>query len=238
MKEYKAYIFDMDGTVLNTIPDLRDAVNYSMEKRGHKHDFDDRVTGLLFGSAVKVAITRALALEAGYAEEELEQVGTKRDLITPRMDMEEVEKILEIYRPYYQIHCDDLTAPYEGTTELLREIKRRGLKSAVVSNKPDEAVQKLNRDHFEGLFDYAIGESPAFARKPEPDMVLKSLEVLGVTAKESIYIGDTEIDLNTARSCGMECIAVTWGFRTRKFLTEHGAVRIADRPEEILAGPA
>ena len=95
-------------------------------------------------------------------------------------------------------------------------------------------MQILNRQHFGGLFDFAIGESPAYARKPEPDMVLRSLEVLGVTAEESVYIGDTEIDLETAKRCGMDCISVTWGFRTRAFLEAHGAACIVDKPAQIL----
>ena len=234
MKKYKAYIFDMDGTVLNTAPDLRGSINYAMEKTGHRHDYDERIVGLFFGSAAKVAVTRALAFEAGCAEEDLEQIGTDHDSITPRIDMEEVERILEIYKPHYQQHCNDLTGPYPGIDELVKALHERGLTSAVVSNKPDEAVQILNRQHFGGLFDFAIGESPAYARKHEPDMVLRSLEVLGVTAEESVYIGDTEIDLETAKRCGMDCISVTWGFRTRAFLEAHGAACIVDRPAQIL----
>ena len=236
MEQYKAYVFDMDGTVLNTLTDLCTALNYAMGKAGHKHDYEERLVGLFFGSAVRVATTRALAVEMGCAEEDLEQVGTDHDSITPMIDGEEVDRILKIYKPFYQIHCDDETRPYEGIPELVRALGERGCRTAVVSNKPDDAVQKLNRDHFEGVFDYAIGESAAYARKPEPDMVLKALEVLGVSPEEAVYIGDTEIDLETARRCGMDCICVTWGFRTREFLAAHGAARIVDHPLEILPG--
>lgn len=233
MKQYDAYIFDMDGTVLNTMDDLKDAVNHSMEKTGHRHDYDGRTTGLLFGSAVKVALTRALLLEEGVDERDLVQVGTPADTLSERIDEAEVDKILEIYKPYYQIHCNDKTRPYDGIMELVRALKRDGRKSAVVSNKPDPAVQKLNEDHFGGIFDYAIGESPAYARKPAPDMVWKALEVLGVKAENAVYIGDTEVDLETAARCGMDCIAVTWGFRPRYFLEERGAECIVERPDEI-----
>ena len=234
MKQYQAYIFDMDGTALNTLTDLRVSINYALEKTGHRHDFDDRTAGLLFGSGVRVAVMRALALESGSREEDLEQVGTENDRIGPQLDEAEIDRIITVYMPHYQAHCNDRTGPYPGIDALLSRIGERGLKTAVVSNKPDPAVQKLNDVHFGGVFDFTIGESPAYARKPAPDMVLRAMEVLGVPVSEAVYIGDTEIDLETARRCGMDCIAVTWGFRTREFLKRHGAKRIVDRAEEIL----
>ena len=233
MKQYKAYIFDMDGTVLNTLDDLRNSVNYAMEQTGHRHDFDSRVTGLLFGSAVKVGLTRALALEAGYTEKEIRVIGTPQDTLSEHIDEKEVERILAVYRPHYRVHCNDLTRPYDGIMAMLGTLQEKGCKTAVVSNKPDEAVQKLNREHFGGIFDFAIGESPRYARKPAPDMVLEALEVLGVTPEESVYIGDTEIDLQTAANCGMDCIAVSWGFRTPEYLQSLGAEIIVDDPAEI-----
>lgn len=236
MKQYKAYIFDMDGTVLNTLDDLRDSVNYAMEQTGHRHDFDTRVTGLLFGSAARVGLMRALALEMGHTEEEIGEIGTPQDKVSALLNMEEVEKILAVYMPFYRIHCNDQTKPYDGIPELIRFLKERGCRTAVVSNKPDEAVQKLNRDHFGGEFDFAIGESPRYARKPAPDMVRRAMEVLGVTARESVYIGDTEIDLQTAAGCGMDCIAVSWGFRTVEYLRSLGARTIIENPSEIMEG--
>lgn len=232
---YRAAIFDMDGTVLNTLGDLTDALNYAMEETGHRHDFTEQNVRYFFGSGVQVAITRALAIEAGVADyEDLEQVGQSGDSISPRIDPQEIERVQEIYRPYYDAHCAIRTGEYEGIGAAIRALRSAGVKTAVVSNKPDPAVQQLAVDYFDGLFDLSIGEQTGIKRKPAPDMVDKALRDLGVKREEAVYIGDSEIDMQTAANSGLDCISVDWGFRTRDFLKRHHARVIISRAEEII----
>ena len=234
MKHYKAWLFDMDGTVLNTLDDLSAAMKYALQASGHSTDFGNEATGAFFGSGVTVAITRALAYEKGRTLEELVQVGTAEDAISPTIDQNEVSRIEIIYRPYYDSHCLDQTAPYPGIPEAIRTLRGQGILTAVVSNKPDKAVQALVEEQFEGLFDFSIGEQPGIARKPAPDMIERCLEALGVSAEETVYIGDSEIDLETAANAGLDAIAVSWGFRSRAFLEKLGADPIVDSAAELL----
>ncbi len=234
MKRYKAYVFDMDGTVLNTLTDLTHSLNHALEVCGHRHDYTPEITGTFFGSGITVAATRALAFEAGWPQETLVQVGSAEDPISPTVDASAAARVEEVFRPYYAIHCTDSTGPYPGIPEMIRALRAQGRLTAVVSNKPDNAVQELVRDQFDGLFDYSIGEQKGIARKPAPDMVLRCLDVLGVTPSESVYIGDSEIDLQTAANTGLDCIAVDWGFRSRAFLEACGADPIISHASELL----
>ena len=232
---YTTAVFDMDGTVLNTLGDLTDSMNYALEAAGHAHSYTEDDVRQFFGSGVTVAIVRALAREAGTALSDLEQVGTANDTITDTIDAAEVRKIQEIYTPYYAAHCDIKTGPYAGILEVLEKLRVAGVKTAVVSNKPDIAVQKLVNDLFTGMFDLSVGEMDGVRRKPAPDMTEKALRDLGTTDKrDAVYIGDSEIDMQTAENSGLDCISVDWGFRGRKFLEEHRAKTIVSRPEEIL----
>lgn len=232
--KYKAAVFDMDGTVLNTLGDLTDAVNYAMEQTGHRHDYTEDDTRQFFGSGVTVAITRALAREAGTPMKDLLQVGTDHDTITPAVDSSEVARISAVYTPWYAAHCDIKTGPYRGIPELLSTLRNAGVKTAVVSNKPDIAVQELVKELFPGMFDLSVGEMEGVRRKPAPDMTDKALRDLGITdRKEAVYIGDSEIDMQTAASSGLDCISVDWGFRGRRFLEEQHAQTIVSEPSQI-----
>ena len=235
MTDYKAWLFDMDGTVLNTLDDLCAALKYALNACGHHIDFANEATGAFFGSGVTVALTRALAYEQGVSLEELVKVGTAEDPISPMIDQDEVARIETVYRPYYNAHCLDQTAPYPGIPEAITALRQKGILTAVVSNKPDKAVQALVRDQFDGLFDFSIGEQQGIARKPAPDMINRCLEVLGVSAKEAVYIGDSEIDIETAKNAGLDCIVVSWGFRSRAFLEKLGAEPIVDTAQEMIA---
>lgn len=155
---YTTAVFDMDGTVLNTLGDLTDSMNYALEAAGHAHSYTEDDVRQFFGSGVTVAIVRALAREAGTELSDLEQVGTANDTITDTIDAAEVRKIQEIYTPYYAAHCDIKTGPYVGILEVLEKLRAAGVKTAVVSNKPDIAVQKLVNDLFTGMFDLSVGE--------------------------------------------------------------------------------
>lgn len=235
-KTYKAAIFDMDGTVLNTLEDLTSALNYVLAETGHAHAYGTAQVRQFFGSGVQVALTRVLAIEKGIASyDQLEYVGQDGDAITPRVDAQEVRRIQDIFRPYYAAHCAIQTGEYAGISPLLRQLRAAGIQTAVVSNKPDPAVQKLTADYFQGLFDLALGEQPQIRRKPAPDMVLKALKDLGLTPEQAVYIGDSEIDIQTAENARLDCLSVTWGFRSKTFLQNHGARFLVDTPEEIAA---
>ena len=228
---YKAVIFDMDGTILDTIEDLRDALNFALEEFGHRHDYSAEETCAFFGSGALSAIMRALAAEAGLSETQLLRI----DSVTSPTDRETAENILEFYKPYYAAHCDIKTGPFPGIPELLSKLKDAGILTAVVSNKPDPAVQELCLEYFPGGFSHAAGEQIGIRRKPEPDMVLATLKELGVSAEDAVYIGDSEVDMETAENSGLDLIMVDWGFRSRRFLEDLGAETIVSSCEQLEA---
>ena len=141
--------------------------------------------------------------------------------------------MLAAYAPYYDAHCDILTGPYDGIVPLMQKLRERGVKLAVISNKQDTAVKPLAEKYFPGLLEIAVGESAEVRRKPNPDAVLAALRHIGVEREDAIYVGDTEVDLQTARNAGMECASVDWGFRTREQLVEIGAEHIFDTVQEL-----
>ena len=228
MKQIAA-IFDMDGTVLDTLEDLKCALNYAFEEAGHSHDFKREEVALFFGSAVHVAIQRGLAREAGMQMEELLQIGTKGHETVDGIDEAEVNRIQAIYKPYYEKHCNDNTAPYPGIVEMIRNLRKQGIRCAVVSNKPDPAVKILCAQYFPGIL--ACGEHPGCPRKPAPNMVWHAMTALGVD--RCVYVGDSEVDVETAKNAGVPCLSVTWGFRDRKELEEAGGKHFCDCPESL-----
>ena len=208
---YKAVIFDMDGTILDTSEDLAAALNYALAQFGHRGDFPVEDVCLFFGSGAHTAVQRALAREAGMGREE----------------------ILEIGSAVYKEHNAIRTCAYPGIKELLIKLREAGVLTAVVSNKPDNSVTQLAEDYFGGLFDLAIGETEGIARKPAPDMNYLILDKLGVSAEDAVYVGDTEIDIATARNTGMDLIMVSWGFRPVSYQKSLGATTIVDSADEI-----
>ena len=230
----KAVFFDMDGTILDTAEDLARAVNYAMGAAGHRHDYTKADACLLFGSGVQVAIRRALAIERGVDREALGVIGTPEEgEISPELAAE-TERIRVLYAPYYNAHCEEHTGPFAGIPEAIAALRSRGIRTAVVSNKPDSAAQILSKKYFAGAFDLSIGERPTVRRKPAPDALLACMRALNAAPEESVYIGDTEIDLQTAANAGIPCIAVTWGFRPEAELRAGGALHIAHTAEEML----
>ena len=143
------------------------------------------------------------------------------------------EPVLAFYKPWYDAHCNLKTRPYPGILPLMERLRAAGVRQALISNKPDPAVQELARSYFPGLLETAVGESESVRRKPNPDAVLAAVRQMGLRAADCVYVGDTEVDLATARNAGMACIAVTWGFRSREQLIAAGAERIADTAEEL-----
>ncbi|HAG69930.1 MAG TPA: HAD family hydrolase [Lachnospiraceae bacterium] len=210
--KYKLAIFDMDGTILDTLKDMTDAVNHTMKEFGYPGHSLDEVRQMV-GNGIRRLIERAVP------------EGT---------DREETERVYASYVPYYEAHCAVATRPYEGIVSAIRELKSMGMLTAVVSNKKDPAVRTLVSRYFDGCFDAAVGEREGIRTKPAPDSVNELLKSLSIKREESVYIGDSDVDVETAANSGMDMIAVTWGFRDRDFLREHGAVCFADKPSELV----
>lgn len=210
---YQAVLFDMDGTVLDTLGDLTNAVNHILREYGMP-ERSPREAASFLGNGAAHLIKMAVA------------PGTPDELR---------EEMLAAYVPWYDSHCAILTAPYPGIVPLMGALKTAGVKQAVISNKQDSAVRRLAEEHFPGLLETAIGESETVRRKPNPDAVLAALSEMGVEKRDAVYVGDTEVDLQTARNAGLDCAAVGWGFRTEEELREAGAARVFHSAEELLA---
>lgn len=146
----------------------------------------------------------------------------------------EFENIFDDFKAFYGEHCNDKTRPYDGIMELLGELKRQGYELAIVSNKLDSAVKELNKRYFEGIIDVAIGEKEGVLRKPAPDTVVTALKELNCSKETAIYVGDSDVDIQTAKNVGIPCISVLWGFRDREFLEEHDAQVFAKIPDDII----
>jgi phosphoglycolate phosphatase len=231
----KAVIFDMDGTILDTLSDLTAATNYALGKYGERHDFPPFLVGLCYGSGITADMEKCLALARGCIPEDLEFIGNRIPLSAYGFTSEDVKKLEEIFSPYYASHNHIRTAPYKGIPEVLSALRNQGIKTAVASNKNDSDVQTLASSLFPSGFDAVIGNSPSIRRKPSPDMVLAILEKLSISKEEALYVGDTETDFETAQNAGVKCLAVDWGFRTVEFLKGHGAEIIIHEPLEILS---
>lgn len=213
--KYKAILYDMDGTVLDTLADLTAAVNHSLSVFGLATVPASQVRRSLGNGAKR--------LIAGCIPE-----GTDEALSS---------KLLEYYKKYYDAHCCIETAPYEGIVPLMEKLRDAGVKQAILSNKPHSAVQPLAEKFFSGLLDFALGESETVRRKPDPSGLLKAAERLGFKVEDCLYVGDSEVDVQTAKNAGMDCAAVSWGFRDRNELVDAGADNIADsvwQLEEII----
>ena len=205
MKRINTIIFDLDGTLLDTLEDLKTAVNYALSACNMPVRTLEEIRQFV-GNGVKKLMVRAVP--------EGEQ--------NPAF-----ERAFELFKEYYGEHCNDATKAYDGIPELLEVLKNAGYVLAIVSNKIDSAVQDLNSRYFPQV-DVAIGDRENLKRKPEPDSVFLALKELGRTKEEAVYIGDSEVDLQTAQNAGLACISVLWGFRDREFLEENGAQFIAE----------
>lgn len=212
MKEYDTYIFDLDGTLLCTLEDLAASTNYALRKNGiPEHSIDE--IRMFVGNGVKKLMQRAIP--NGENNPKFEQT-------------------YALFRQHYLEHNLDTTHPYEGIPELLAELKRRGKHLAIVSNKFYTATQELARHFFPDTIEVAIGERETIKKKPAPDTVIEALKQLGVTAERAVYIGDSDVDIMTAKNCNLPCISVLWGFRDKNFLIEHGGTTFVHHPKEIL----
>ena len=208
---YRAAIFDMDGTILNTLDDLAASTNAALAAYGMPGRTTDEVRQFV-GNGIANLIRRAVP------------EGTDEAL---------QRQVYDTFCAHYAAHSADRTSPYPGIPQLLDELRQRGVALAVVSNKGDFAVQTLVRQYFPGLFDYAVGEREGIRRKPAPDTVLAALEALGVSADEAVYVGDSEVDVETAANAKTACVCVSWGYRSAAALKAAGAKTIVDTTEEL-----
>lgn len=210
---YKTYIFDLDGTLLNTLGDLAASTNYALRQYGMaEHSIDD--IRRFVGNGVGKLIERA---------------------VPDGLDNPQFEDVLATFRKHYMEHSLDTTCPYPGVEDVLRELRGRGCRVAVVSNKFYNATRELCRHFFADSVEVAIGEREDIRRKPAPDTVFEAFRQLGVTAADAVYVGDSDVDVATARNAGIPCISVLWGFRDRDFLIAHGATDFVASPDEIMS---
>lgn len=209
---YKTVIFDLDGTLLNTLDDLVDSINYVLKQMS----FPTRSTAEIrsfVGNGVGALVKAVLP----------EDISEEQTL-----------KFTETFKMRYKEHLQDKTRPYDGILELLEELKAQGARMAVVSNKYDSAVKMLCKEYFDEWIAEAVGESKTVRRKPSPDGVLSAMKALGGQQDTTIYVGDSEVDVQTAQNAGIRCVAVTWGFRDKEVLVQAKADFIIDRPQELL----
>lgn len=208
---YKAVLFDMDGTVLDTLGDLTNAVNHVLSLYGMPDRAPREVAGFLGNGAAHLL---AKSVPAGTSEETLAEM-------------------LRVYQPWYDSHCAILTAPYPGILPMMEALREAGVRQAVISNKQDSAVRQLAEQHFPDLLEVAVGESATVRRKPNPDAVLAALREMHVAREDAVYVGDTEVDLRTAENAGLTCAAVGWGFRSEEQLRAAGAGHVFQSADEL-----
>ena len=210
--KYTIAIFDLDGTILNTLEDLADSTNYALKTCGYPERTMDEVRQFV-GNGIRKLMERAVP------------EGTP---------VEEIDRVHETFTAHYKVHCADKTRPYDGIMELLQNLKKDGCKLAVVSNKADYGVQELCKQYFDGVFDFAVGEREGIRKKPAPDSVNEVLKTLECSRDRAVYIGDSDVDIQTAANAQMDHIIVEWGFRDVPFLIAKGAKVLVEKPEEIL----
>ena len=212
MKEFETYVFDLDGTLLETLKDLAASTNYALRTHNMpEHSIED--VRMFVGNGVKKLMERAIP----------------NGIKNPQF-----EDVYATFRQHYLEHNLDTTKPYEGIPELLAELKARGKKLAIVSNKFYAATQELARHFFPDTIEVAIGERENIKKKQAPDTVIEALRQLGASKETAVYIGDSDVDIMTAKNCDMPCVSVLWGFRDKEFLMEHGATFFVEKPCQLL----
>ena len=211
MNKYKTYIFDLDGTLLDTLNDLHASCNYALRTHGMPERSVEEVRQFV-GNGVRKLMERA---------------------IPNGLDNPLFEDTLQTFRQHYLLHNLDTTRPYPGIMEMLGKLKEQGKNIAVVSNKFYTATQDLCKHFFGDTIQVAIGEREDIKKKPAPDTVLEALRQLQATKQDAVYVGDSDVDVETARNSGIPCISVLWGFRSKSFLLSHGATTFIESPSEL-----
>lgn len=211
IKEYKCILFDLDGTLLDTLDDIKNSINKILILNNLEPKSREFVRNAV-GNGYKVFIDRCVDTN----------------------DVHLKEKILKEYSDDYAHNCDILTKPYPGITELLSDLKSLNIDAVILSNKGDDAVKELNKKYFNGLISKAYGVGNGIMPKPDPGLVNKIIFDMNLSKNEVLYIGDSDVDVKTANNAFVDCISVSWGFRSKEFLLENGAKRIIDKPNELL----
>lgn len=211
--KYDIAIFDLDGTILDTLEDLKNSTNFALSKHGFQaHNLEE--IRKFVGNGMQKLIERAVPKDCSA---------------------EEQKKVLEDFNAHYAVHCKETTKPYDGIIGTIKELKKIGIKCAVVSNKSDYAVQPLCKYYFNGIFDIAVGIKEGIRTKPNPDAVLAIIRQFGGHKERVVYVGDSEVDVQTAKNAEVDCISVLWGFRDKKTLISIGASNFAKDARELLA---
>lgn len=209
---FDTVIFDLDGTILDTLDDLRDSVNFALKNNNLPCRSTEEIRAFV-GNGIRLLIERAVPQNTEKAV---------------------VDKCFDDFKAHYKNNSANLTKPYNGVTAVLNQLKDKGIKLAVVSNKADFAVQTLVKKYFNGIFDFSVGEKEGIRRKPFPDSVFNAMEYLGADKNTTVYVGDSEVDVETAFNSGIPCIAVTWGFRDKAVLENLKPGYIVEIPEQII----
>ena len=211
---YRLACFDLDGTLINTLGGLTKSLNAARRMNNLEPQTEEQVRSFINNGVVRMIERSLTADKARYSE------------VIKR-------RLLKDYVAYYNSHYMDDTRPYDGITEVLRRLKADGMMLACVTNKDDEPAQRLIERFFPGLFDYVSGSKEGIEKKPSAEPVERCLDKLGVTKNEAVYVGDSDVDILTANNSGLDSISCTWGYRTRKFLVEKGALFICTEPIDL-----
>ncbi len=204
-------VFDLDGTLVNTLKDLADSVNYALSIHGLPALTEQEVSAIV-----------------GHS------IGYMCEHAVPPERAAEAKKVLETFQTYYSAHCCDTSRPYDGVQRAVERIRQAGVKTAVVSNKPHADAMKVIETFFpRDCFNMVLGRMQKFALKPAPDSLAFVLDFFGVKKEDAVYVGDSEVDVEFARNAGLRCVSVSWGFRTRGELLDAGAACIVDDPDRL-----
>ncbi|MDO5293031.1 MAG: HAD family hydrolase [bacterium] len=211
MNSIDTVIFDLDGTLLYTLEDLKDSVNFALDKMHYPLRSLCEVREFV-GNGIYRLIEQS---------------------VPAKTTVEKINETFEIFKSHYIVNCNNKTEPYLNIIDLLKNLKENGYKLAIVSNKNQDAVQILSNIYFKDLIEVAIGATETIQKKPAPDTVYKAIEELGSSCNHSIYVGDSEVDIATAKNANIPCVSVSWGFRAKEFLIAQGASIIIDKPLEL-----
>ncbi len=209
----KLYIFDLDGTILNSLKDLSASLNHSLKWNHYPEKTEDEVQAMV-GNGIYV-----------LCQKSIEDISRRK---------EDIDKVYSVMKQHYFNHCTDASEPYEGIIPLLKKLKQNGVFTAVCSNKSDEIVSIICNHYFKDLFDMTMGETEGIAKKPAPDSIFHICNTLHTEISEAVYIGDSEVDIQTIKNAAMQGILVSWGFRNPEFLRTQGAKNLVFNPLEIL----
>ncbi len=210
--KFKTAIFDLDGTLMNTLDDIRDSINYMLKEFSYPERSYNEIRSFV-GNGMQHLVEQAVP--SGLSDSQ-------------------VQDCLSVFLKHYDTNMENKTAPYSGVIDVLKTLRQNGIRTAVVSNKFDEGTKLLCKKWFPEIIELALGESKTVSKKPAPDMVYEAIKQLGVEQSSALYIGDSDVDANTAKNANIPFLGVSWGFRDKELLVSLGAIEVVDRPNDIL----